>query len=354
MKYRNKNLDKKSFRNNSLKQVPRQTKKAGGHFIDKLYAYRDLHAHALFSSLGRIVATPFNSIMTISVLAIAISFVSGFYILKANIQQLTGHLESSNQISLFLRDDVSDSHANKLAESIRQNSNVQNVKLITKEEASIEFQTYSGFGSAIKELEKNPLPIVLQVLPKRILNNKYELENLEKELKQLPEVDAAQMDLQWIERLQSIIAVINLFSNILNILLGTAVLIIIGNTVRLELHNRRDEVVIQKLVGATNSFIRRPFLYTGFWIGFISGISAWFIVTVLMLVLWQAVEKLSSLYGGSFHLIFLGLIDTLVLISISSLLGVLASWVVLSYQMHAKSLKQRSRFHTPVKGADIL
>ena len=338
MKRENKNRIRKDPPARPVRQETRQTKTAGGNFADKLNAYRDLHAHALFSSLGRLVASPFTSIMTIAVLAIAISLASGFYILIVNLQQLTGNLETSNQISLFLRDDVSDAHANKLADSIRQNASVQDVKLITREQALAEFQTYSGFGSAITALEKNPLPIVLQVLPKNALEDKQGLENLLKSFQQSPEVDIAQMDLQWVERLQSIMAVARLFATLLNVMLGGAVLFIIGNTIRLELHNRRDEVVIAKLVGATNSFIQRPFLYTGFWIGFISGVSAWFIVTALMLILRQAVEKLSGLYEGGFHLLFLSFTETLALIGISSSLGVFGSWAVLIYQLqHTKS-----------------
>jgi len=333
MKRVNKNRIRKDPPVRPVKQDIRQTKTAGGNFADKLKAYRDLHAHALFSSLGRLVASPFASTMTIAVLAIAISFASGFYILVVNLQQLTGNLETSNQISLFLRDDVSDAHANKLANTIRQNASVQDVKLITRQQALAEFQTYSGFGSAINALEKNPLPIVLQVLPKNSLEDKQGLENLLKSFQQSPEVDIAQMDLQWVERLQSIIAVARLFATLLNVMLGGAVLFIIGNTIALELHNRRDEVVIAKLVGATNSFIQRPFLYTGFWIGFISGVSAWFIVTTLMLILRQPVEKLSGLYEGGFHLLFLDFTETLAMIGISSLLGVLGSWAVLIYQL---------------------
>jgi cell division transport system permease protein len=333
MKRNNKNRIRKDPPVRPVRQDTRQTKTAGGNFADKLIAHRDLHAHALFSSLGRLVASPFASIMTIAVLAIAISFACGFYMLVVNLQQLTGNLETSNQISLFLRDDVSDAHAKKLADSIRQNANVQSVKLITREQALAEFQTYSGFGAAINELEKNPLPIVLQVLPKNSLEDRQGLEDLLKSFQQSPEVDIAQMDLQWVERLQSIMAVTRLFANLLNVMLGVAVLFIIGNTIRLELHNRRDEVVIAKLVGATNSFIQRPFLYTGFWIGFISGVSAWFIVTALMLILRQPVEKLSGLYEGGFHLLFLGFTDTLALIGISSALGVLGSWAVLICQL---------------------
>jgi len=337
MKRANKNRIRKDPPVKPVRHDTRQTKTAGGNYFDKLNAYRDLHAHALFSSLGRLVASPFTSIMTIAVLAIAISLASGFYILVMNLQQLTGNLETSNQISLFLRDDVSDAHANKLAGSIRQNASVQDVKLITRELALSEFQTYSGFGAAINTLEKNPLPIVLQVLPKNALEDKQGLENLLKSFQQSPEVDFAQMDLQWVERLQSIMAVARLFATLLNLMLGGAVLFVIGNTIRLELHNRRDEVVIAKLVGATNSFIRRPFLYTGFWIGFISGVSAWFIVTALMLILRQPVEKLSGLYEGGFHLLFLSFTETLALIGISSALGVLGSWVVLICQLqHTK------------------
>ena len=338
MKRGNKNRIKKDPPARPVRQETRQTKTAGGNFVDKLHAYRDLHAHALFSSLGRLVASPFASIMTIGVLAIAISLASGFYVLVENFQQLTSNLETSNEISLFLRDDVSDAHANKLASSIKQNASVQDVKLITREQALAEFQTYSGFGAAINELEKNPLPVVLEVLPKNTLEDKQGLESLLKSFQQSPEVDIAQMDLQWVERLQSIMAVARLFATLLNVMLGGAVLFIIGNTIRLELHNRRDEVVIAKLVGATNSFIRRPFLYTGFWIGFISGVSAWFIVTALMLILRQPIEKLSELYEGGFHMLFLSFTETLALIAISSALGVLGSWVVLICQLqHTKS-----------------
>ena len=337
MKRVNKNCIRKDPPVKAVRQDTRQTKTAGGNFVFNFNAYRDLHAHALFSSLGRLVASPFTSIMTIAVLAIAISLASGFYILVVNLQQLTGNLETSNQISLFLRDDVSDVHANKLAESIRQNENVQGVKLITREQALAEFRTYSGFGSAINALEKNPLPIVLEVLPKNTLEDKQGLENLLKNFQQSPEVDIAQMDLQWVERLQSIMAVARLFATLLNVMLAGGVLFIIGNTIRLELHNRRDEVVIAKLVGATNSFIQRPFLYTGFWIGLISGVSAWFIVTTLMLILRKPVEKLSGLYEGGFHLLFLSFTETLSLIGISSGLGVLGSWVILIYQLqHTK------------------
>ena len=316
------------------KQEPRwQTKISGGNFVDKFHAYRNLHAHALFSSLGRLVASRFSSAMTITVLAIAISLASGFYILVANLQQLAGNLEANNQISLFLKDEISEARANKFANTIRQNPDIQDVKVITKEQALAEFQTYSGFGEAVKALEKNPLPAVIQVLPKNSLENEQVLDALLDDFKRSTEVDFAQMDMQWVKRLQSIMDVARCGVTILSLLLGAGVLFITANTIRLELHNRRDEVVIAKLVGATNSFIHRPFLYGGFWIGFFSGVAAWFIVTTIMLILKQPIERLSGLYDDGFHVLFLGFTETLALLVISSVLGVVGSWIVLHFQL---------------------
>ena len=323
----------KHVNKNQIKQDRGQTKTSGGNFVDKLHAHRNLHAHALFSSLGRLVASPFTSVLTIVVLAVAISLSSGFYLLVANLQQLAGNLEASNQISLFLKYETSNAKANSLADSIRKNPGVQEVKLITKEQALKEFQAYSGFGEAVKALEKNPLPFVIQVLPKNSLENEKAIETLLGNLKQEAEVDFAQLDMRWVERLQSIMEVARRGVMSLSLLLGVAVLFITGNTIRLELHNRRDEVVIAKLVGATDGFIQRPFLYSGFWMGFFSGVTAWFIVTVTMLILKQPVERLSGLYDGAFHILFLGFMETLTLLAISSVLGVAGSWIVLHFQL---------------------
>lgn len=317
----------------SMRQEFRRTKIAGGDLIDKLQAYRDRHAHALISSLGRLVASPFNSLMTIAVLSIALSLAGGFYLVMQNLQQLTGNLETSAQISLFLKHEVSEIHAQKLADSIRQTPNVQSVNIITKDQALDEFTTYSGFGAAISVLKTNPLPIVIEVLPKSPLADKGDMEALLKHFQQYVEVEFAQLDMKWVERLQSIMAVADRSAALLNGVLAFAVLFIAGNTIRLELHNRSEEVIIARLVGATNAFIQRPFLYTGFWIGLISGVAAWFIVTVMMLIVRQPVANLSELYGGGFQLLFFGFGETFALLAISSALGVFGSWVVLLYML---------------------
>ena len=315
----------------------RQTRRAGGGVSDKLTAYRDNHAHALFSSLGRLVATPFSFLMTIIVLSASISLACGFYITLINVQQLTTNLESSNQISLFLKSDLSDDDAIELAKKIRENPEVQSVNVIDKEQALREFKTYSGFGAAMDVLEKNPLPTVLEVAAKNSLQNKNTLEELYSQLQKFDQVEIAQLDMQWVSRLQSIITVIRYIVWLFSTMIAVGVIFIIGNTIRLELQSRREEVVIAKLVGATNAFIRRPFLYTGFWLGFISSIVAWFIAAISLLILKQPVEQLSGLYDSEIHLIFLSITETLALLGIASLLGIVSSWTVLLFQLrHTK------------------
>jgi len=313
-------------------EVP-HNKVAGGDFLDKLHAYRDLHAHAFFSSLGRLLVKPFTTALTIGVLAISIALAACFYLLVANLEQLTGTIETSNQISLFLKDTVSEAEARKLVQTISKNVEVAEIKLISKDEALAEFKANSGLDTALDALEGNPLPIVLEVLPVPAQTNTAALQKLQQNLQQYPEVDEAQLDMQWLERMQSIIKLAEQATQSISILLGFGVLFITGNTIRLELHNRREEVVIAKLVGATNRFIQRPFLYGGFWIGFLSGVAAWFIVTVIMLLLWRSVENLSLLYEGSFYLRFLEYGESVYLILLSSSLGVIGSWAVLAYQL---------------------
>lgn len=305
-----------------------------GRLLDKLHAYGDIHAHALFSSLGRLVREPFTSAMTVIVLSFAIALAAGFYLVVENFQQVTDSLEDSNQISLFLKDSVSDSDGRKLAAKITQYPEVQRVTVITKAQALAEFREYSGFGDALKALDKNPLPTVLQVFPNEDLTDAGPLHQLMTLLAELNQVDFAQLDLQWVKRLRSIMALAGRGVTLLSMILGLAVLFITGNTIRLELHNRRDEVIIAKLVGATDGFIQRPFLYTGFWLGLGAGLVAWFTVTTTALILNRPIERLSKLYDGAFEVLFLGFGETLSLLLISAFLGVAGSWIVLKFQLH--------------------
>ena len=311
----------------------RQPKSLSLQIKEKFHAYLLNHAHGLFSSLGRLSRTPYSTIMTIVVLTVSIALAGVFYIVVANVQQLTGNLQASKQMSLFLRENVNENASQKLAEQLRENNAVESVKFIGKKQAMEEFKRNSGFGDALNALDSNPLPNVIQILPKPIVDSTEDINKLLAEFKQLPQVDFVQVDMQWMERVHTIMLIASRGVTVVSVLLGFAVTFTTGNTIRLELQNRQDEVYISKLVGATQAFIQRPFLYTGFWLGLISGFSAWLIITIMLLILESPIEKLSKLYNSSFELLFLSFSDFILLLSISAMLAILGAWAVLYYQL---------------------
>lgn len=315
------------------KRSKKQARAKGGRISDKIQAYFNLHAHALFFSLARLLKSPFTSAMTIAVLAIALSLAGGFYLLVANVQQLTGNIKSSNQISVFMKLQINDQQARQTAKGWRARPTIADVEVITKQQALEEFKQYSGFGDALKALKNNPLPVVLQVQPNSSVTDKLALKTLLAELEQHSEVDFAQLDMQWLERLQSMMKLAERGVLLISCLLGVAVLFITGNTIRLELQNRRDEVLIAKLVGATHGFIQRPFLYSGFWYGLLAGIFAWSVITCMMWVLQKPIETLSALYDGNFSVLFLNVQETLALLLIAAGLGIIGAWMVLIGQL---------------------
>ncbi len=291
------------------------------------------HVRVLFASLGRIMKTPFTSLMTVLVLSVTLTLAGGFYLMVKNIQQLSGSLETSNQISVFLKTKVHDREAKTLAASIKALPEVATVKLIGKRQAMEEFKRYSGFGDALAALDSNPLPIVLQVLPVAKSMDAEAIERLMEKLERYPAVDFVQLDMLWVKRLQSISALLQRTVMVLNSLLAIAIIFIMGNTIRLELQSRREEVLIAKLVGATHAFVQRPFIYTGFWLGLFAGALAWILITLVVFALSEPVENIAGLYQGQFELLFLSLTETLSLLAVSALLGVLGAWAVLFYQL---------------------
>jgi len=292
-----------------------------------------VHLQALLFSLGQQLRTPFSSLLTIAVLSISIALSGAFYLAVKNITHLTGHLETSNQITLFLGQQVSDQDGRWLLTRLEKHRSIQSTRLITKTEGLKDFEQFSGFGDALKALSRNPLPMVIQVFPRLNLTTPQQLQQLLDELKALPEVAVAKIDMQWVQRLKAIIVLAERGVLVLASILAFAVIFITGNTIRLELQNRQEEVVIAKLVGATNGFIARPFLYSGFWYGLLAGLLAWLMITGLMALLQSPMEQLMTLYLGYQEVVFLSVLDSVILLVVSAVLGVLGSWGVLVSQL---------------------
>jgi cell division transport system permease protein len=322
------NRKKKNFPAQVIRH--KQTKRRSASFV--LIAMQ-MHWHALYSSLLRLWKTPFNSAMAIVVMAIAIALAGSFYILVGNAQQIVDSLQTGKQFSLFLHEQVTEQQAQRLVQRLQKNEQIDTVTLISKQQALVEFQQYSGFGVALDALETNPLPHVIQVLPENSVTEVFQLTQLLAQLQQTREVDFAQMDMDWVARLQAIMQISRRVLVLLSVLLALAVVFITGNTIRLELQARREEVVVQKLVGATNRFISLPFLYSGFWFGLLAGLLAWSIIALMLLLISAPVERLSVLYQSHFQLHFLNFTESMLLFFGAAVLGIVGAQAVAYHQL---------------------
>ena len=295
-----------------------------------LRAYLLIHLHTFFASLGRFSRAPFNFMMTVSVIAITLSLPSGLLVSINNFKSLSGQVDLNNNISLFLNQSVSLEQASQLTDSLNNNEKITQAVLINNKAALDEFRQYSGFGSAINALDTNPLPHVIQISPIASFNNQAALNSLVTELKQHNDIELVQMDMGWLDRLNGILNIAQRGVSIITILLGVAVLLIVSNTIRLELQNRRAEIDITRLVGATRSFIMRPFIYSGFWYGFLGGVFACILVNLAIWLIDGPTSSLANLYNSTFNLAFMPFSHAILWILFSIFLGISGSWIVVS------------------------
>lgn len=317
--------------------IKRATKRKGSKtFGNAINTWALQHIQAFLFSLGQTYKTPLGSLLTIAVIGVSLSLPTGLYITLKNIQKLTTDWSGTVQITLYLKLDTSDTAAASLVQDLIGHKDIDHVALIDRDEALREYKQNSGFGKALDGLEENPLPHVLLIQPKETSvsagNGGLLLEYLHKQ----PIVETAQFDRQWANRL---FAIINIFQRgvyILTTLLAFAVLLIIGNTIRLAIFNRRAEIEINKLFGATNAFIQRPFLYSGLIHGVGGSIMAWILIYASTLLLKSPAIRLTRLYDGSFQLASLSLTESLILLVVGGLLGFFGSWFAV--QRHIKNI----------------
>ena len=292
------------------------------------------HIQSLFFTLGQLSKTPISTLMTSASLGIALALPAGLNELVTSVQQLGGNFEEINKVSLFLKKQITDSQLKTLKHQLLSMNEIATINHISPQQALVEFKDHSGFGDALKSLQKNPLPHVLVIEPSLSISTPHQLESLLSKLSQLPEVDLAQLDIKWLKRLFSFIEIGKTGIILVSFLLALAVLLIIVNTIRLAIENRRNEIIITKLIGATNSFIRRPFLYLGFWYGFFGGLVAIFFVNLSLLIIQQPIKQLSKLYQSDlFSLSIMSFSHNMQVIFTGILLGLIGSWFAVNRQL---------------------
>jgi cell division transport system permease protein len=293
------------------------------------------HAQTLFYAIGELSRRPFSTLMTVAVIGIALAMPAGLHVLLKNVQSVLSGWDGAAQVSLFLHQQTREPAALALAEKLRVRPEVVAVDYISAEQAMDEFRRHSGFGDALSALQENPLPPVLVVHPVLSRQDPASLAALVEELRQESTVELAQLDMQWVKRLYGLMEIGRRGVWVLASLLALGVLLVVGNTIRLAIQNRRDEIIITKLIGGTDAFIRRPFLYTGFWYGLLGGLIAFILVQSSLGVLAGPVSDLAGLYNSSFRLAGMDLPTIGALLGGGLLLGLLGSWLAVGRHLRA-------------------
>ena len=300
---------------------------------NQLVAYFLHHIQSLVFSLGKIYKTPATTIMTVAVIGITLSLPGGFYLFLKNIEAMSGDLRSSTQITLYLKLSLSEEEARSVDRDIATTQNVVATQFVPRQEALEAFRQSSGFGKSIDSLAHNPLPHTIIVEPHSKADT-FAIKNLLNALQARPEVDIAKLDTEWLERLYTLLEIAKRSVVLITLLFSFAVLLIIGNTIRLDILSRYQEIIVTKLIGATNAFIRRPFLYGGIWYGLFGGILSWLIVEVGYLTIAGPLNRLNLLYQADIVIVTFSFHDFIILVTSSTLLGLTGSWVAVAKHLN--------------------
>jgi cell division transport system permease protein len=284
--------------------------------------------HFLNQNIGvlrRMFTSPLAGFFNILVIGITLSLPVGMYVLLQNAQGLIAQLSSTPQISLYLQMDASEDDVAKLRTQLEQHPDIARNEFVPRIKALEQLKQTSGLSDVISGLEKNPLPDAFIIHPKQ--SEAQGLERLRNELAKLPKVEISQLDSAWAYKLEALLKFGRVIVIILSSLLSLALIAITFNTIRLQILTQHDEIEVAKLIGATNGFIRRPFLYFGLTQGLLGGITAWLIITLSLMLLNHQLITLSELYASQFVLHSLTVGDSLTLLIFSMYLGWLGAWL---------------------------
>lgn len=305
-----------------------------------LTTYGTRHAQACLGSLGRLARSPFGTSLTVLVVGLALALPLALELLVSNTDAATGGFSSAVNVSVYFKQGVTLEQVRELARATESHPGVARVQVVSATAGLKEFRKYSGFGAALDALKQNPLPQAMHIRPTADAMTPAALGALQQYFKKLPGVDVVQIDTAWVERLNALLAVLRRVLLITAILLAAGVLAVVGNTVRLEIQNRREEIEVVKLVGGSNAFVRRPFLYTGVIYGVVGALVALAVIGIVLQILHGSVATLAGLYGSRFELAGPPAKEVLELVVGGGALGWAGAWI--SATRHLKRIEPRA------------
>ena len=287
-----------------------------------------VHLDTLRESLARLVRQPAASGLNVIVIGIALSLPAGFYLGLNNLQTFSRQLSSDPQVSIFMAIDAGAAEVAAVEQRLKSNPEISRVEVITRDQALARLKRSAGLSDVLANLGRNPLPDAFVVTARS--NDPATLEALHDQARQWPKVEHVQVDAEWARRLNAALNVGRMLVILLAVLLAVALVAVTFNTIRLQILTRRDEIEVSRLIGATNPFIRRPFLYFGALQGLAGGFAAWVILASAVLVLNIQLADLTGLYGTLFKLEWPDLAYTTTLLVFSAALGWLGAWLSVS------------------------
>ncbi len=287
-----------------------------------------LNWKAFYSSLLELLKTPVSSLLICGVIGIAMALPSGLYMLVKNIDSISRSLPRDAQITLFLQPGSSYLQAQRIAQKIGRSALVSRIKVMSPDDALAEYRKITGTtDSRISDELKNLLPAVIVISLKPAAKKPEVLSEFTEKLQNLGQIDSIHLDKTMLRKLYKLVEIGHRATVIIGSILALGVILIVGNTIRLDIQNRRDEIIIFKLIGATNAYVRRPFLFSGAWYGLFGGLLAWLITLAGIMYLAKPVAEFASLSGSSFRLLAPDWSTIGILIGLSTLLGLIGSWV---------------------------
>ena len=298
-------------------------------------AYFARHAQVLVGSLGRIMHQPFATLMTMGVIAVALALPLFLSLLLQNARIATGNWNEAYDLSVYMDKKAGAGRVQSLAKQLKARGDVAAVRIITADQALAEFRNDSGFGKALDALSDNPLPDTLVVTPTLTASTPQGTETLKAAIAALSDVQTVQIDTEWVKRLHAMLDLLRRVVLLTGGLLGVGIVLIVSNTIRLDILNRRAEIEVMKLVGASDGFARRPFLYSGIWYGLGGGLLALILVAIASTVLARPVAQLAFLYGSDFRLEGLKLVLSAGVLSLAVALSWLGSWLAATRHIRA-------------------
>jgi cell division transport system permease protein len=284
--------------------------------------------YSFFSSLGALVSHRLGTLMTALVLGIAMLLPLGLFVTVENLRSLDLQQESWGTITVFLKAGVTEPQARALAALVEEQP-AATVSMVSPDQGMREFQEASGFGQALELFEENPLPWVLQVTLQPAAGESLEVavRSTSNWLGDQDGVESVQADFKWLQRLAGLLALGDAFVTVLTVLFSLAVVVVVANTIRLDVASRAHEIEVLHLVGASNGFVRQPFLYLGFWYGLLGALLALLLLSLCMVYLSQPLEELLDAYGNTFEFRGFEARAGLLVLLTGGVLGLLGAWV---------------------------